>query len=112
MDFKYSDNKIYLEDENGKEIAYVLFPKENDALVNITNTVVDPSLQGQGIASKLLKELSNYLKKEKLKTIVSCSYAVKRYMNHKEFHHLLYDIDEVKRQADILQGPACGINHK
>ena len=60
MEFIRENNRIiYVVD--GKTLAYVTFPKLNDNTVIINHTVVDPSLRGQGIASKLLEEVVKYL---------------------------------------------------
>ena len=78
---------IYVVD--GKTLAYVTFPKLNDNTVIINHTVVDPSLRGQGIASKLLEEVVKYLQEYNLKVRPSCSYAANWFEKHKEYSDLL-----------------------
>ena len=56
MNFQYGEDKIWLENEEGKQIALIEFPKVKEGLVNITHTEVDQSLQGQGIAGKLTQD--------------------------------------------------------
>ena len=109
MDFKRSDNKIWLEDENGKVIAEIDFPEVEEGVVNINHTEVDESLQGQGIASKLVKEVYQALKETNRKAVLSCSYAIRWFEKHEENQDVLYDIEEFKNQASALAGPACGI---
>ena len=76
MDFKKEEGRIYLENEEGKTIAEVLFPTGPDGVSLITHTVVDPSLQGQGVAGKLMDAVVETLRAEGRKTRATCSYAV------------------------------------
>ena len=109
MDFKYSDNKIWLEDDNGKEIAIIDFPEVEEGIVIINHTEVDPSLQGQGIASKITKAAAEYLRETNRKAELSCSYAIKWFNKHEEYEDVLADPKRAKKQAEELAGPACGI---
>ena len=85
MEFKKSDNRVWLEDENGKEIAYVSFKYIDKNTIDIQHTVVDPVLQGQGIAGKLMEELIQELENRNLTAIPTCSYAVKWFEKHPEY---------------------------
>lgn len=84
MDFKYSDEKIWLEDENGKTIAEVDFPKQADGTYDIVHTFVDDSLRGQSIAGKLVKAAADEIRKRGAKTATSCSYANIWFRRHKD----------------------------
>ena len=53
MIFKNNDEKTWLEDESGKEIARIDHPVIRPGVVNILHTEVDPSYGGQGIAGKI-----------------------------------------------------------
>ena len=85
MDFKYEKNRIYLESQEGECIAEVTFPQISRNEVNINHTYVNPSLRGQGIADKLVRELAEHLRKNNIKAISTCSYAVDWFENHPEF---------------------------
>lgn len=78
-------DSIYLENEDGKIIAQVLFPIEPDGIHNITHTIVDPSLQGQGIAGKLVQAAADTIRAEGAKTRLTCSYAVRWFHDHPEY---------------------------
>ena len=88
MDFKYEDNRIYLEDEKGKTIAEVTFPSVAENKVNVNHTYVDRSLRGQGVADKLLTALAQDLKKKNKKAVATCSYAVDWFEKHPEYKEL------------------------
>lgn len=86
MKFINEKNRILYMDDNGKVLAYVTFPKLDNNTVNINHTVVDPSLRGMGIASKLLEEVVKVLKNENLKAVPSCSYAASWFEKHPEYN--------------------------
>ena len=64
MDFKKSSDRIWLEDAQGKEIAFVSFPARTEQTVEIDHTVVDGSLRGQGVAGALLETLAQDLREQ------------------------------------------------
>ena len=71
--FNIADNRIFMNDENGKTIAEVTFPNLDDNTVIIDHTFVDDSLRGQGIAAKLMLEVVSYAKANNKKIKASCS---------------------------------------
>lgn len=89
MEFIKEKNRIMYVDDNNRVLAYVTFPKLDENTVNINHTVVDPSLRGMGIASKLLKEVVVVLKDNYLKAVPSCSYAADWFNKHPEYSDLL-----------------------
>lgn len=89
MDYKKSTNRIWMEDKDGKEIAFVSFPAVDKGVVTITSTVVDPSLRGQGVAGDLMETLAKELRDSNRKAIPICSYAIKWFSDHPEQGDLL-----------------------
>ncbi|MBR2825191.1 MAG: N-acetyltransferase [Solobacterium sp.] len=110
MEFLYSKDKIWLENEKGEEIAVVEFPEVSDGVVCITHTGVDSSLQGQGIAGKLTQALAEHLRKNSLKADLRCSYAIRWFAKHEDYQDVLHDPETAKKQAEQLAGSACEIN--
>lgn len=82
MKFNVEKNRIYYE-ENGKTLAEVTFIGDEEVLT-INHTFVDDRLRGQGIASKLVQEAVNEIKRQNKKVQASCSYAVKWLEKHPE----------------------------
>lgn len=82
MKFNVEKNRIYYE-ENGKLLAEITFIGEEDVMT-INHTFVDDSLRGQGIASQLVQEAVNEIKRQNKKVQASCSYAVKWLEKHPE----------------------------
>lgn len=103
MNFIYEDHKIYVLDEHNKEIVKATFPFYKENVVVVDHTYVDPSLRGQGIASKLMHEVSNHIKKLGYKAVATCPYAVVWYKKHSEFDFLI----DQETQAELA--PECRI---
>jgi predicted GNAT family acetyltransferase len=85
MDFKYENDRIYMENEKGECLAEVTFPEVSQNKVNVNHTYVDRSLRGQGVADKLMTALAKDLKKNNKKAVATCSYAVDWFEKHPEF---------------------------
>ena len=81
--------KVYIKDESGRMIAFIMFPRVDDNTVNINRTVVDPSLRGQGIAGKLMEVAYEVIKEQGLKAIASCSYAAAWFEKHPDKKDIL-----------------------
>ncbi len=82
-----SEDTISVEVE-GTMKAALSFHMES-GVCHITKTYVDPSLRGQGIASKLLGMIVEKAKKEGFKIDPICSYAVSYFEKHPELSDLL-----------------------
>ncbi|MDO4669341.1 MAG: GNAT family N-acetyltransferase [Butyricicoccus pullicaecorum] len=89
MDFKKKTGRIWLENQNGEEIAFVAFASRTEDTIEITSTVVDSSLRGQGVAGKLIDALTQELRSKGQKAIPTCSYAQKWFSQHPEHADLL-----------------------
>ena len=82
MEFIHEQNRIYGTDENGKVIAEITFPKTEPGVYTIDHTIVDSSLQGQGIAGKLVQAAVDDIKSKGGEVRATCSYAVKWLEKH------------------------------
>ena len=77
MNFITEDNRIYMNDDAGKMLAEITFPKTGDNEYTIDHTFVDDSLRGQGIASKLVQAAVDEISSRGAELKATCSYAVK-----------------------------------
>ena len=82
MKFIHESNRIYGTDENNKVIAEVTFPETEPGVFTINHTIVDSSLQGQGVAGQLVKAAVDDIKSQGGKVQATCSYAVKWLEKH------------------------------
>lgn len=100
MKLQYGKDKIWFENEEGEEVGVVEFVEEMKDVVCVTHTIVNERFQGQGIASKLLQALADYLRDNKLKATLQCSYAIKWFMKHEEYQDVLYDLETIKNKQN------------
>ena len=88
MEFKYGDERVWLEDKDGKTVAEVDFPMQPDGTYTITHTFVDDSLRGGGVAGKIVQAAAEYIRRTGRKASVTCSYAETWAKRHKEFEDI------------------------
>lgn len=77
MPFVRYSNKIEYQSDEGEVLAEITFPALDENRVNIDHTFVSPALQGQGVASRLMKLTVEELEKTGRKAVATCSYAKK-----------------------------------
>ena len=82
MKFTHEPNRLCGTDENNKVIAEVTFPETEPGVFTINHTIVDSSLQGQGVAGQLVKAAVDDIKSQGGKVQATCSYAVKWLEKH------------------------------
>ena len=82
MEFIHEPNRIYGTDDNNKVIAEITFPQTEPGVFTIDHTIVDASLQGQGVAGKLVQAAVDDIKSQGGKVQATCSYAVKWLEKH------------------------------
>lgn len=109
MEFQESKEKIWLEDEEGKTVAFVEFPEFEPGKVEVTHTIVDPSMGGRGIAGKLMAALAEMLTKDGRKAELTCSYASAWFDKHPEFDSVLIDPEAEHIKAKEIAMNACAI---
>lgn len=89
MDFIYTQDRIYLSDKHNNVLAEVTFPAVDNHTADINHTYVSDSLRGQGVAGQLMEAAAKQLKAQDKKAILTCSYAVKWFEKHPEYHDLV-----------------------
>ena len=77
MSYIKQENRIYMQDEEGKLVAEITFEEIDNGVFEINHTFVDESLRGQGIASKLVEAAVQEIEVRGGKVTASCSYASK-----------------------------------
>lgn len=88
MDIKRAENMVYMGDFERPIAKLVWKPLENNVLL-ATETLVDPSLRGQGVAKKLLDETAQFARENGFKIKPKCSYVVKAFERYKEFADII-----------------------
>lgn len=86
MDFQTEGNSIVYTNADGAVLARVDFSEVTSGVYDIFHTEVDASLQGQGIAGKLVARAVSEIERRdgKLLKDASCSYAAAWLKRHAE----------------------------
>ncbi|HBL83315.1 MAG: GNAT family N-acetyltransferase [Clostridiales bacterium GWF2_38_85] len=84
MNYQYETNKIYADDDKGELMAEAAFNNVSDGVIDITHIYVSSVLRGQGVAGQLMELMVEYMRKNKLKSKASCSYANSWLQKNKE----------------------------
>lgn len=103
MNFIHENHRIYIKNDEGKVIINATFPFIKKGVVVVDHTYVDPSMRGQGVASKLMHEVYNFAKSKNYKMVATCPYAVAWFKKHQD----LNDIIDLATQATLA--PECQI---
>ncbi len=82
MKFIHEPNRIYGIDEAGNVLAEITFPRTAPGVYTIDHTIVDSSLQGQGIAGKLVQAAVEDIRSQGGEVRATCSYAIKWLQKH------------------------------
>ncbi len=75
MQERMFEDKYLLVNEKEEALAEIDFPLVKENVIEITRTIVSLSLQGQGIAKKLVEKVLEIAKEKGYKVTASCSYA-------------------------------------
>lgn len=84
--FKHEHQRFYLENEEGKIMAEITYTEVDDKILTIDHTFVDPSLRGQGIASKLVEAVVKLAINQNKKIIPVCPFAKKEFSEKEAYH--------------------------
>lgn len=102
MKFIREENEIYVLNDTGGKIVRATFPFIEKNVVNIDHTFVATELRGQGIASKLMNEVYNYVKEKGYTAVASCPYAVAWFKKNKDKQDIVNKDIEVPESCKIL----------
>ena len=75
--FLTEQDRIYMEDAQGRLVAEITFPETSPGVYTIDHTFVDDSLRGPGIAAKLVRSAVDEIRHRGGEVQATCSYAVK-----------------------------------
>lgn len=75
MEILEGNNRFYVNDASGNQVAEVVFVPTGDTLAIIEHTEVDPSLKGQGVGKQLVAKVVERMRRENRKIIPLCPFA-------------------------------------
>lgn len=88
MEIKKGRNKFYVGESEDNVLAEMIYIVEGDTFI-VEHTFVSPTLRGQGVAGKLLDELLDYARVNKIMIKPVCPYVVSAFEKHPEWNELL-----------------------
>ena len=100
MEIREGHNKFYINDEQGKQIAEIVFVPTGENLAIIEHTDVDESLKGQGIGKQLVAKLWKKMRREKRKIIPLCPFAKHEF--DKRGSMMIFAVDGRVQSHDIF----------
>ncbi len=74
--------------KHGNETAFILYTKTRDS-IRLVHTEVPPALQGQGVASKLVRGTLELLRNSGLTIVPSCPFVADYLKRHPDYLSLL-----------------------
>jgi len=104
MNWIYEEERIYYEDESKNLMAEAILTATNNGEIDIEHIFVDSSLRGQGIAGKLMEVVAEYLRKKRLKTTATCSYANSWLIKNRASYEDIISLDENEIVACKIDG--------
>jgi|LGOV01.1.fsa_nt_gb predicted GNAT family acetyltransferase len=90
MEILKGTNKFYIGETEENFIAEITYKYHSEDVIIIDHTYVDPLLRGQNVAGRLLASIVEMARKENLKVIPVCSYAVLKLTRNNQYEDILY----------------------
>lgn len=88
MEIREGLNKFYVNDDNGNQVAEIVFVPTGDHLSIIEHTDVDASLKGQGIGKQLVAKVVAKMRSENRKVIPLCPFAKHEFDTTPEYNDI------------------------
>lgn len=82
-------NGYFYYEKDGKELAQMAYVWAGPDKMIIDHTEVDDSLKGQGVGKKLLAQLVDFVRQEKIKVIPLCPFAKATLEKTKEWQDIM-----------------------
>lgn len=89
------EENVIHEKENGRFViysesneVYVEYTKEDD-VINLYHTFTHPVLRGKGLAAQVVRAALEFIKKNNLKVIPTCSYVQSFISKNNEYNELI-----------------------
>lgn len=94
MKILQKNDRFYIED-NGVEIAKIVFEYRNESTISAYETYVSTDLRGQGVAQQLLVKLVEFAREKNLKIVPVCSYVKKMFEKDSTYQDVYFK-EEIK----------------
>ncbi|HCB1823872.1 TPA: N-acetyltransferase [Citrobacter amalonaticus] len=85
MEILEGHNKFYVNNDQGNQVAEIVFVPTGEHLSIIKHTDVDASLKGQGVGKQLVAKVVEKMRREKRKVIPLCPFAKHEFDKTREY---------------------------
>jgi len=89
-DIKKGTNQFYIGVDEEHILAQIRYYYNSETAIVIDHTFVSEELRGGPLAGNLLEEVVQFARKNNLKIIPDCSYAVKKLTRNNDYKDILY----------------------
>ena len=86
MEILKGEGKFYIGDNENDPLAEITFVKTGEDKIIIDHTIVSDTLQGQGVAKKLLTRAVEFAREEKIKIIPVCPYVIAQFEKNPDLY--------------------------
>lgn len=93
MEIKHSvegSKGVFFINIDGKHVAEMTYSQAGPDKIIIDHTEVDVSLKGQGVGYQLVKEAVGFARKNKIKILPLCPFAVTVFKKREEYKDVLF----------------------
>lgn len=89
MTLKNNTHRHRFESETGGKLSIVEYQQVDDETLALTHTEVDPSLEGQGVGTKLVEAVLQYAEQNNLKVVPLCSFVGAYVKRHPDWNRVV-----------------------
>lgn len=81
-----SKDRFYIGEDPSSVHAQLIFEEKDEHTLIAVSTQVDETLQGQGVAGRLLEALVQYARQNNKKIVPQCSYVAKKFKENPDLY--------------------------
>ncbi len=89
MSLKNNTHRHRFESETDGKLSIVEYQSVDDETLALTHTEVDPSLEGQGVGSKLVESVLQYIEQNNLKIVPLCPFITVYLKRHPDWNRVV-----------------------
>lgn len=80
---------MFFVEEDGNIVGHLRYSLQENGIMILDHTEVDPSMSGKGLASKLVRHSVDFAREKNYKVHPLCTYAAKQFERHGEYKEVL-----------------------
>ena len=81
-------NGMFYIEKDGDIVAELTYKQLDNGILTIDHTETNPEMEGEGLASRLVKHTVEYAREKNIKIDPLCAYAAKQFERHEEYREV------------------------